>query len=198
MKIAEIFESLQGEGPLMGRPMLFIRLSGCNLSCEWCDTKYAQDVGRDMKVDEVADAIEKCEFEYVCWTGGEPLLQADEIMSVVKRTAHKRHCLETNGTLNIPHGSFYAVIASPKDLCKQPPSNADYFKFVTRPDGFDDVVRYVNTHSMERDRIFIQPLSAEGEDIMEANRSLWVLCVREGFSLSPRLHIMMFGNKRGI
>jgi 7-carboxy-7-deazaguanine synthase len=198
MKVTEIFESLQGEGPLMGRPMLFIRLAGCNLSCEWCDTKFAHDEGSEMDIAEVVEAIEKSELVYVCWTGGEPLLQLDEIMLVIKRTMHKKHCLETNGTQTIPHGSFNFVIASPKNLRGPPPSNADFLKFVIEEDEFEEVVKYVNMYSIEREKVFIQPLTFKNTDMMDINRAFWKKCVREGFSLSPRLHILFFGNRRGV
>jgi len=198
MMVSEIFETIQGEGPLMGRPMLFIRLSGCNLSCEWCDTKYAQEDGKEVELGEVVDAITQSDLYYVCWTGGEPLLQVEDILMVTKRTMHKGHCLETNGTLNIPHGAFDSIVVSPKDLDTAPPSNADYLKFVTLPDDFNDIVSYVERHSIEREKVFIQPLCREGTDILKINKELWKMCVKEGFSLSPRLHIMMFGMKRGV
>jgi len=198
MKVNEIFESLQGEGPLMGRPMLFIRLSGCNLDCEWCDTKYARDEGVEMSVTEIVDKILESDLLYVCWTGGEPLLQVDDIKMVIKRTIHKKHCLETNGTQTIPHGIFESAIVSPKDLNSSPVSNADYFKFIVRPNEFQDIVSYVEEHSIEKEKVFIQPLCKEGDDIERLNRELWPLCVEHGFALSPRLHVMMFGMERGV
>lgn len=200
MKVSEIFESLQGEGPLMGRPMLFIRMAGCNLSCEWCDTKYAWEGGNAMDTGQLVDIISSSELEYVCWTGGEPLLQADEIIKVIKRTMHKRHCLETNGTMPIPYGHFEHVVASPKDLCEDPPVNADFYKFVLDGDAseFEDVDNYAKDHSIEREKVFIQPKCSESYDALEAGRRFWELCVKYGFSLSPRLHIIYFGSKRGV
>ena len=75
MKVAEIFESLEGEGPWAGYPALFIRFAGCSLNCTWCDTKYAQakEGGMDMTVDEVLARIQAYKGYRVVLTGGEPL-----------------------------------------------------------------------------------------------------------------------------
>jgi 7-carboxy-7-deazaguanine synthase len=76
MFISEIFYSIQGEGELTGVPSAFIRTSGCNLRCSWCDTKYASwsPEGVEMSVDEIVTEIEKFPTEYVVLTGGEPMI----------------------------------------------------------------------------------------------------------------------------
>lgn len=200
MRVCEIFESLQGEGALAGRPMLFVRLSGCNLACPWCDTPYAQEGGRDMSVGEIARLISASRLRYVCWTGGEPLLQAGELQAVATKTADKRHCLETNATLTVPEGVFYHVTASPKSLATAPPL-ADAYKFVigaqTAYDA-DGVRSYAQRYGLPPDKVFLQPQCTEAEEALEGSRRLWDICVREGFSLSPRLHTLLFGNTRGI
>lgn len=79
LKINEIFPSIQGEGLRQGFPTLFIRLSGCNLKCKFCDTKYAWQAGREMTVFQIVDRIKKIHSSFparwTCITGGEPLLQ---------------------------------------------------------------------------------------------------------------------------
>ncbi|MFQ6108662.1 MAG: radical SAM protein, partial [Candidatus Aminicenantales bacterium] len=79
LKIAEIFSSIQGEGLRQGEATLFVRLSGCNLHCSFCDTKYAWEGGEDITCDEVIRRIIKMSKRFptrwVCLTGGEPLLQ---------------------------------------------------------------------------------------------------------------------------
>lgn len=75
MKVIEIFTSLQGEGVLMGTPTTFVRFEGCNLDCQWCDTKYAREGGREMTPHQVLDEVEERNVPFVCLTGGEPMLQ---------------------------------------------------------------------------------------------------------------------------
>lgn len=112
MKIAEIFESLQGEGGRQGRPCLFIRLAGCNLRCRWCDTEYAQQGGTEMGVDTILEQVWRTNPQYVCITGGEPLLQADALEplldSLKKRGTQIE--VETNGTIDFTRFQPYASV----------------------------------------------------------------------------------------
>ena len=101
MKIAEIFKSLQGEGRNQGKPCLFIRLAGCNLSCRWCDTAYARDGGTEMRCGEVLEFCWRENPRLVCITGGEPLLQKEALLRLLP-SLHKRGTdvdIETNGTI---------------------------------------------------------------------------------------------------
>jgi 7-carboxy-7-deazaguanine synthase len=100
MKVNEIFRSLQGEGKNQGKCCLFIRLAGCNLNCEWCDTEYSRTGGREMGHDEILEQVWRINPPYICITGGEPLLQAAELEPLLA-SLHKRGALidiETNGT----------------------------------------------------------------------------------------------------
>jgi 7-carboxy-7-deazaguanine synthase len=112
MKIAEIFKSLQGEGKNQGKPCLFIRLAGCNLNCRWCDTAYARTGGMDMSLDMILEQVWRTNPSYVCITGGEPLLQATELESLLI-SLHKRGTvidIETNGTFDFRNLQPYASI----------------------------------------------------------------------------------------
>jgi len=112
MKIAEIFRSLQGEGKNQGKPCLFIRLAGCNLNCHWCDTPYAQTSGMEMNNDVILEQIWRLNPPYVCITGGEPLLQADDLepLLVSLHTRGTAIDIETNGTINFTRLQPYASI----------------------------------------------------------------------------------------
>ena len=79
MKIVETFVSLQGEGIRQGMPCFFVRLAGCNLNCSWCDTPASLAEGTEMSVEEVIGKIAESGLQYVCITGGEPLLQKEEV-----------------------------------------------------------------------------------------------------------------------
>lgn len=112
MRIAEIFTSLQGEGKNQGRICLFIRLSGCNLHCAWCDTRYAQEGGKEMSLDTILEQIWRVNPPYVCITGGEPLLQLNEIIALIS-SLHKRGTaidIETNGTVDFARVQPYASV----------------------------------------------------------------------------------------
>lgn len=102
MKVSEIFISIQGEGSLVGIPMIFLRLSGCNLRCTYCDTTYAYENGKEFSVDEVLRIIKSSQLKYVAITGGEPLLQ-NEIYDLMDKLIYIKHnvVLETNGSISI-------------------------------------------------------------------------------------------------
>jgi 7-carboxy-7-deazaguanine synthase len=101
MRVCEIFASIQGEGVDIGLPQAFLRLTGCNLDCLWCDTKYARQGGEDVSVHEVYQRIMACGIRRVCVTGGEPLLQADEVRELLLKLKKNNFIVsvETNGTL---------------------------------------------------------------------------------------------------
>ncbi len=103
LKISEIFPSIQGEGLRQGEPTLFIRLSGCNLKCDFCDTKYAWIDGKEMTVLQVMNELKKIKSsfpaEWVCLTGGEPFLQPIEGLIQKLKTEGFKIQVETNATL---------------------------------------------------------------------------------------------------
>ena len=111
--VNEIFSSIQGESGFVGYPFLFIRLTGCNLRCSYCDTTYAYDKGRSMSVDQVVRRIMKQPIRRVLITGGEPLLQ--EETPVLADRLLQMGCtvlIETNGSLDIGclHESVHRIM----------------------------------------------------------------------------------------
>ena len=104
MRITEIFYSIQGESSYAGRPCVFVRTTGCNLRCVWCDTEYAFDGGREMSVDAVFDEIERLGHgcRLVELTGGEPLLQRD-IDDLARRLVSAGYTVlcETSGSVTV-------------------------------------------------------------------------------------------------
>ena len=110
-KINEIFYSLQGEGFHTGTPALFIRFSGCNLKCSFCDTKHEE--GEWMSDDDIVAKAKECPAKMVVLTGGEPSLWIDEAFVEKLHQAGKYVCIETNGTHPIPD-SLDWITCSPK------------------------------------------------------------------------------------
>ncbi|MFR9165173.1 MAG: 7-carboxy-7-deazaguanine synthase QueE [Dysgonomonas sp.] len=111
LNVKEIFYSLQGEGGRSGEPSVFIRLTKCNLACDFCDTDFAE--GQDMSVEEILNEIKKYPSRWIIWTGGEPTIQLNnEYLQVFKDAGYKQ-AIETNGTRKVPELIDY-VACSPK------------------------------------------------------------------------------------
>ena len=128
MRIAEIFHSIQGEGLLAGVPSIFIRTSGCNLRCDWCDTPYAswKPEGPEMSVKEILEKISAWNCDHVVLTGGEPMIAPDlsELAEALKKQG-KHITIETAGT--IPPSNIPCNLASlsPKLSNSTPPASRD-------------------------------------------------------------------------
>ena len=115
--VNEIFQSVQGEGFNLGRPVIFIRLSGCNLRCSWCDTDHASH--ESMTVKNICECVEKLDCDSIIITGGEPCLY--DLYNITTELKNNGYWigLETNGTLPI-NGVFDYISVSPKndtELC---------------------------------------------------------------------------------
>ncbi|MEG1839626.1 MAG: 7-carboxy-7-deazaguanine synthase QueE, partial [Bacteroidaceae bacterium] len=112
-KINEIFYSLQGEGYHTGTPAIFIRFSGCNLQCSFCDT--AHEEGKLMLDEEIIAEVQKYPAQMVIITGGEPALWIDEAFVHLLHQISKYVCVETNGTKTLPQNIDW-VTCSPKSI----------------------------------------------------------------------------------
>jgi 7-carboxy-7-deazaguanine synthase len=147
LKINEIFYSLQGEGLRQGEPTVFIRLSGCNLKCDFCDTQYAWDKGRDLSIDQICSEVEDIRLHHpsrwICLTGGEPLFQ--DISSLTQRLKADSWNIqiETNGI-------FYQIL--PVDWYTVSPKPEKYFVHAKYM-GSANEVKLVVTRELEIDTI---------------------------------------------
>jgi len=103
VKVNEIFYDIEGEGQYQGFAALFIRLTGCNLRCLWCDTKQAYTAGDLKSLEELIKAIKASPYKYVNITGGEPLCWKEEVVSLIKQVqkSDKIISVETNGAVSI-------------------------------------------------------------------------------------------------
>ncbi|MCE5339380.1 MAG: radical SAM protein [Methanomicrobiaceae archaeon] len=174
MIVSEIFRSLQGEGKSQGRPCTFIRLAGCNLRCAWCDTSYAWEGGEKMSIMEVLDRVWLLNGRQICITGGEPLLQREDLLELLKKFRLHGYTveIETNGTLDFrdlqPYASICMDVKCPSSGER---SNLSLLPFITPRDCVKFVVaddndllyaRAVITQCQIRGEIFISPV--EGSD----------------------------------
>ena len=102
LEVTEIFKSIQGESTHMGLPCVFVRLTGCNLRCVWCDTAYAFQGGKKLSIDEILEEIKSHNIDLIEITGGEPLMQEESILLMETLLKEKfRVMLETGGSLSI-------------------------------------------------------------------------------------------------
>ena len=115
-RINEIFYSLQGEGFWTGTPMVFLRFSGCNLRCPFCDTDHSGY--REMSAAEIVDAVVRAggDCRRVCVTGGEPSLQLDNALVEALHGAGFRIHVETNGTRSLPEGVDWVTLSPKSDV----------------------------------------------------------------------------------
>ncbi|NBR46524.1 MAG: 7-carboxy-7-deazaguanine synthase QueE [Verrucomicrobia bacterium] len=128
MRIAEIFHSIQGEGLLTGVPSVFVRTSGCNLRCHWCDTPYAswKPEGPEMSVEQILRKVEEWNCSHVVLTGGEPMIAPDlPVLAAALKKAGKHITIETAAT--VPPGGIACDLASlsPKLSNSTPPAERD-------------------------------------------------------------------------
>ena len=115
-RVNEIFYSLQGEGFWTGTPMVFLRFSGCNLKCPFCDTDHSGF--REMDAAEIVDAVIRAggDCHRVCVTGGEPSLQLDSVLVEALHGAGFRIHVETNGTRSLPEGVDWVTLSPKSDV----------------------------------------------------------------------------------
>lgn len=223
MWVSELFYSIQGEGVLSGVPSVFIRTSGCNLRCVWCDTPYTswKAEGEHQTLEAILAYVDKHSTGHVVLTGGEPMI-APETPELTRRlkAAGQHITIETAGTEYAPVACDLMSL-SPK-LAHSTPRDGEWagrheqlryrpqvlrrlmsefpyqLKFVvTREEDLAEIQAVAHDTGAARDRILLMP---EGTNVATMNeRGAWLgeLCKREGYRFSPRLHVYLYGNQRG-
>ena len=185
-KVNEIFYSVQGEGAHSGMPAVFLRLSGCSMGCNFCDTKYAFSAGQEMNSLQVLVALAEYPCKTVVITGGEPAEQnLTGLISTLKSAGHIVH-IETNGAHDCDVSQADFVCVSPKKYVSQEMlKKADIIKLVvSQTTDLEDLKKYYN-YENEKTTIYLQPESNKQE-----NMDLCVKLVKEHPSarLSVQLH----------
>ncbi len=227
MLVSEIYSSRQGEGRLTGQPSIFIRTSGCNLRCHFCDTPFTSwaPEGRHISITDLLEQISEMAPKHVVLTGGEPMLPR----AVTKLTHHLNELdyhitIETSGTV-MRDVNCDLISISPKlanstpsrsragdwasrhendrhrpDVVNQLISRHDYqLKFVvSQPSDLEEIEQYLELlPGVHRHRVLLMPEGIEASQLAE--RETWLLpaCEEHQFTYCPRMHIHWYGNKRG-
>lgn len=191
-KINEIFYSLQGEGHHTGYPSVFIRFSGCNLKCPFCDTRHEQ--GMFMDDEAIVHAVNLYSAEWIVLTGGEPSLHIDrDFIYLLKRATGKKIAIETNGTHPLPEGIDWVTVSPKNGICGEGNATlvldrADEIKVV---DVGQDLEEYFTLPCRgEKTLMYLQPCYVDDETERVANRLRTVRRVLEDprWTLSVQLH----------
>ncbi len=227
MKINEIFYSIQGEGKLAGVPSVFIRTTGCNLRCTWCDSPATswRPVGESMSVDAIVERLSDYSSTHVVLTGGEPMI-ADGVEDLTRRIKEGGYHLtiETAGTV------WKDVVC---DLASVSPKTSNSTPW-TREDGkraeaherqrlnFDVIRRFLQVpdyqlkfvvdspedlaeiddllarlDQIESGNVLLMPQGVTQEELNTKGRWVAELCKQRGFRFCPRLHIALYGHTPG-
>jgi 7-carboxy-7-deazaguanine synthase len=216
LRIAEIFTSVQGEGPSAGTPSAFVRLQGCSVGCAWCDTKYSWDAegGEELTLETVLGRVKDARVANVVVTGGEPLEHPAlvPLLDAIHGLGHRIE-VETAGirvpppvpvdqwnvSLKLAHSGVPAErrLVSPaidrfRDL-------GAWFKFVVGDErDVDEVLAIQARHGLPAERILLMPLGMRREEQQALMPSTVEWCKRHGFRFSPRLQILIWGPRRGV
>lgn len=213
--VSEVFDSVQGEGLHTGYETTFVRLAGCNLSCAWCDTQYAQAGGVETPVSDIAA---KC-GQRVCITGGEPLLQDIEPL-IGALDSRCSVSVETNGSIvppewaqkraTEPHSAIGRLLWSvaPKFGSSGEAPNTEtirefaalprvQFKFVLSDErDWQEALQIANQLSAPRHPIFLVP---NGQNAVELARRFWDRMGEWSWfdaRLTPQMHVLVWGQER--
>lgn len=233
----EIFYSIQGEGPQIGKPSVFIRVSNCNLYCSWCDTPYTwnwdnhdylhdknvkfnkEAESTNLSMQAVTDEISRYHCSRVIYTGGEPMLQQKRLSLLNKLLKSQRPFtieVETNSTI-VPLQPFdkdiSLYVCSPKLSNSNVPenirikeealkwfanSNRAVFKFVVATEKcIEEIYTLVKQFGIANEKVYLMCKAYSLEELNRNQANLTQLCLETGFNYSDRLHLRLYGDKRG-
>jgi 7-carboxy-7-deazaguanine synthase len=209
MIINEIFYSIQGEGKWMGLPSIFIRTTGCNLRCSYCDTKYSYKEGKKISQNKIFDTIKVFPCKHICITGGEPLLQKETI-ELIEKIINKDYfvCIETNGSINIKNIIKFKSLLISLDI-KCPSSNMvnkmilenihllrenDQLKFIIKNRKDYEYAKRITDEFKPKCIVFFQNVwGCEYSKLAE-----WILKDGLNVKLGIQLHKIIWSDKKGL
>ena len=225
LKISEIFHSLQGEGVSTGAPCVFVRLAQCNLHCTWCDTKYTwdferyryEDEVREQTVAEVAAVVNAASSRRLVLTGGEPLLQQRALKEFFARLAPDITVeVETNGTIAPEPAALSRVnqwnvspklgnAGDPEHFRIKPEvlrmlrdTGRSYLKLVVSAEAdYAEADALVAQLSWPAERVLLMPEANDRESLRARSFAVAEAARARSFRFSSRLHLELWGGRRG-
>lgn len=219
MKIArlnsepEIFYSIQGEGARTGSPVVFLRLAGCNLHCSWCDTKHSWGQGIELPEEEVAQRIMCYQAPGLVITGGEPLVQTQALEKLLPLLPADMFIeVETNGTIaptpllvqrinqwnvspKLQHAGNKECTLVADVLRNFVKTQKAWFKFVVS--GEEDWSS-IQALKLPQDKIILMPCAATLEQLNDRRLKVVELCLTHKVRFGDRLHVALWGDKKGV
>ncbi len=226
MKFSELFHTIQGEGQLIGVPSVFFRTSYCNLRCVWCDTPYTSwhPEDRDITVAESVAAITQYRCKHVVITGGEPFIQTQALIELCRELDAQGHhiTIETNAT-RFAKVDAHLISMSPKLRNSNPSADDRFFnrhergrirpdvirkfldaypcqvKFVVdTPEDLAEIRALQTDIRIPAETILLMPQGTTPTALEQKQRWLVDLCKENGYRYSPRVHVDIWGDKRGV
>jgi len=226
MKISEVFSSIQGEGIHAGKPSVFLRTALCNLKCVWCDTKYTWDWDNydyskevhELPIEKVIEKIKEFEPKHLVITGGEPLIQQNDIASLISKLGDDYFVeVETDCTI-IPNSALLEHVnhwnVSPKTSnsgnsreAREIPQCYDFFvklensvfKLVIENEtDLVEIDELITKYGIPKNKILLMPQASTKDEINSTKESVEELATKNDMLFSSRLQVERWGNQRGI
>ncbi len=225
MKISEIFESIQGEGTNAGKSAIFLRTAECNLKCTWCDTKYTWDWKnfdyakevKEISMEEIRRELEQFSNRHLVITGGEPLMQQDDLAELLTFLKPKFYVeIETNGTI-LPNNALSILVdqwnvspktsnsGNPLELCDVNESYTFfskqkncYFKYVIESESdLIEISTLIEKYGLKKDRVLLMTQASTKEEMNVREKTVFFMSKKNNLGFSPRMHVIKWGNQRG-
>ena len=225
MKVSEIFSSIQGEGLHAGKPSVFLRTALCNLKCVWCDTKYTWDWDNydyskevhELPIEKVIEKIKEFEPKHVVITGGEPLIQQNDIASLLSKLGDDYFVeVETDCTI-IPNSAMLEHVnhwnVSPKTSNSGNSREAreisqcydffaklenSVFKFVIENESdLVEIDELITKYSIPKNKILLMPQASTKDELNLKKEEIEKIAIARGLLFSSRLQVERWGNQRG-
>lgn len=226
MKINELFFSIQAEGPTTGQPAIFVRLSGCNRKCWFCDSKYHTHTDSNLTEQSILNLLEKNpNCNRIIFTGGEPLLQQDVICDFLIKNwmilRNKNIEFETNGSVKFEEKikiimkdnlyNFHFNISPKLTSSGNVESGCCYyqfkniiapntaiFKFVYISNHSFEILNYIKNHLIPKNKVYVMPEGCLASDQKKLMPEVVEFCKEHGFTFSPRIQVLIWDDKQGV